>query len=87
VETLTSYARFVEGQIRRRRIPVGMRLALWPPSRPMGPRHTIYEHPITHKFALIGLPPQFAHNQRTGLGFVSSQWIADQRVTQAQHRP
>jgi hypothetical protein len=27
-----------------------------------------------------------AHHQPTGLGFVSSQWIAEQRVTQGQHR-
>lgn len=57
---VTSYARFVEGQARRRRAPPGTLVELRPPSRLMGPRHTIYEHPITHKFALIRLPAQFA---------------------------
>jgi hypothetical protein len=59
VKTLTPYARFVEGQVRRGRTPPGTRVTL-PPSRLMGSRHTIYEHPITHKFALIRLPARFA---------------------------
>ena len=56
---VTTYARFVEGQARRGRTFRHDRVTPRPASRLMGPRHTIYEHPITHKFALIRLPEHY----------------------------
>ena len=56
---VTTYARFVESQARRGRTFRHGHGEPRPPSRLAGPRHTIYEHPITHKFALIRLPEKY----------------------------
>ena len=37
-------------------------------------RHAIYEHPITHKFAVIRLPAQFVEGDRVPIP-ASSRWF------------
>jgi hypothetical protein len=57
---ITPYARFLEMKARRRPQPARAGTVPPPAGTVAGPRFTIYQHPITRKFALIKLPDDFA---------------------------
>jgi hypothetical protein len=45
-------------------------------------KYTIYEHPVTHQFALIKVPPQFADGDALPLP-ASVQWFATRAEAEA----